>query len=90
MDMYRPRWTWMEHLIIGSCASPSDSLISLSHSMPAFIVNSFGLFSIQTPKSCKLASEAKPLDLVLLDLTFDIFSKFNLPFPLVLVLELLF
>ena len=51
--------------------------------MPAFIVNSFGLFSIQTPKSCKLASEAKPLDLVLLDLTFDIFSKFNLPFPLV-------
>ena len=40
-------------------------------------------FPTQITKSCKLVSgKAKPLGL-LLDLTLDIFSKFNLPFPLV-------
>ena len=40
-------------------------------------------FPTQITISCKLVSgKAKPLGL-LLDLTFDIFSKFNLPFPLV-------
>ena len=32
--------------IIYSCPSPTDSLISLRYSMPAFSANSFGLFSI--------------------------------------------
>ena len=40
------------HLIIDSCASPSDNLISISYSMPAFSANSFGLFFI-TESSCQ-------------------------------------
>ena len=35
-----------DQLIIDYCASPSDNLISLSYSMPAFSENSFGLFLI--------------------------------------------
>lgn len=33
------------HLIIVSSVSPSDNLISLSYLMPAFSLNSFGIFS---------------------------------------------
>ena len=36
--------TTPDQLIIESCVCPSDNLISLSYSMPAFSVNLFGLF----------------------------------------------
>ena len=37
----------LDQLIIDSCASPSDSLISLSYSMPDFSANLFGLFFLK-------------------------------------------
>ena len=45
----------VEHqLIIDSCASASDKLLSLSYSMPALSANSFGLFILGIPNSIEI------------------------------------
>ena len=46
LHLFFTYWTEQttEHIIIDYCASPSNSLISLSYSMVAFCANLFGLF----------------------------------------------
>ena len=46
MEQLPPRQTGMDLNGLDYCASHSDSLVSLSYSMVAFSMNSFGLFDI--------------------------------------------